>query len=90
MSGNDAREFRKYMTVKQRLEAAERRIDDLQSQVKELEEQMSRKGIRRMDDTIFNLQREIYWLKQRETQRQIDDYLMNYVPLSERKKQQNK
>lgn len=90
MSGNDAREFRKYMTVKQRLEAAERRIDDLQSQVKELEEKMSRKGIRRMDDTIFNLQREIYWLKQRETQRQIDDYLMNYVPLSERKKQQNK
>lgn len=90
MSGNDARDFRKYMTVRQRLDAAERRIDLLQAEVEELKEMMTRKGTRRMDDTIFSLQRQIYWLKQRETQRQIDEYLEHFVPLKERNKQQKK
>lgn len=48
---------------------------------------------RRMADlehANFELSRTVYFLKQRELQRQIDDYLEHYMPLSERKKQEKK
>lgn len=48
---------------------------------------------RRMADlehANFELSRTVYFLKQRELQRQIDDYFENFTPLSEQKKQQKK
>lgn len=43
-----------------------------------------------LEHANFELQRKVYFLRQRELQRQIDEYLEHFTPLSERKKQQKK
>lgn len=66
-------------------ETIEERLDRLEKDNRKL-----RSKVESQDSLLFELQRKIYFLRQRELQRQIDDYLEHYMPLSERKKQQNK
>lgn len=66
-------------------ETIEERLDRLEKENNKL-----RSKVESQDSLLFELQRKVYFLRQRELQRQIDDYLEHYVPLSERKKQQNK
>ena len=66
-------------------ETIEERLDRLEKDNRKL-----RSKVKSQDSLLFELQRKVYFLRQRELQRQIDDYLEHYVPLSERKKQQNK
>ena len=66
-------------------ETIEERLDRLEKENNKL-----RSKVESQDSLLFELQRNVYFLRQRELQRQIDDYLEHYVPLSERKKQQNK
>jgi hypothetical protein len=66
-------------------ETIEERLDRLENENRKL-----RSKVDSQDSLLFELQRKVYFLRQRELQRQIDDYLENFTPLSERKKQQNK
>jgi hypothetical protein len=66
-------------------ETIEERLDRLENENRKL-----RSKVESQDSLLFELQRKVYFLRQRELQRQIDDYLENFTPLSERKKQQKK
>lgn len=66
-------------------ETIEERLDRLESENRKL-----RSKAESQDSLLFELQRKVYFLRQRELQRQIDDYLEHYMPLSERKKQEKK
>lgn len=66
-------------------ETIEERLDRLENENRKL-----RSKVDSQDSLLFELQRKVYFLRQRELQRQIDDYLENFTPLSERKKQQKK
>lgn len=66
-------------------ETIEERLDRLEKENNKL-----RSKVESQDSLLFELQRKVYFLRQRELQRQIDDYLENFTPLSERKKQQKK
>ena len=66
-------------------ETIEERLDRLENENRKL-----RSKVDSQESLLFELQRKVYFLRQRELQRQIDDYLENFTPLSERKKQQNK
>ena len=66
-------------------ETIEERLDRLEKDNRKL-----RSKVESQDSLLFELQRKIYFLRQRELQRQIDDYLEHYTPLSERKKQEKK
>ena len=64
-------------------ETIEERLDRLERDNRKL-----RSKVDGQESLLFELQRKVYFLRQRELQRQIDDYLENFTPLSERKKQQ--
>ena len=66
-------------------ETIEERLDRLENENRKL-----RSKVNSQESLLFELQRKVYFLRQRELQRQIDDYLENFTPLSERKKQQKK
>ena len=66
-------------------ETIEERLDRLENENRKL-----RSKVDSQESLLFELQRKVYFLRQRELQRQIDDYLENFTPLSERKKQQKK
>lgn len=66
-------------------ETIEERLDRLENENRKL-----RSKVDSQESLLFELQRKVYFLRQRELQRQIDDYLENFAPLSERKKQQKK
>ncbi len=66
-------------------ETIEERLDRLENENRKL-----RSKVESQDSLLFELQRKVYFLRQCELQRQIDDYLENFTPLSERKKQQKK
>ena len=66
-------------------ETIEERLDRLESENRKL-----RSKAESQDSLLFELPRKVYFLRQRELQRQIDDYLEHYMPLSERKKQEKK
>ncbi len=59
---------RYYETIEERLERLEKEYGKLKGKVASQE------------NAIFELQRKVYFLKQRETQRKIDDYLEHYKP----------
>lgn len=63
-------------------ETIEERLDRLEKDNRKL-----RSKVESQDSLLFELQRKIYFLRQRELQRQIDDYLEHYKPLSERKQE---
>lgn len=66
-------------------ETIEERLDRLEKENRKL-----RSKVDSQESLLFELQRKVYFLRKRELQRQIDDYLENFTPLSERKKQQKK
>lgn len=66
-------------------ETIEERLDRLENENRKL-----RSKVDSQESLLFELQRKVYFLRQRELQRQIDDYFENFTPLSERKKQQKK
>ena len=66
-------------------ETIEERLDRLEKENRKL-----RSKVESQDSLLFELQRKVYFLRQRELQRQIDDYFENFTPLSEQKKQQKK
>ena len=66
-------------------ETIEERLDRLEKENNKL-----RSKVESQDSLLFELQRKIYFLRQRELQRQVDEYLEHYVPLSERKKKEKK
>lgn len=66
-------------------ETIEERLDRLEKENRKL-----RSKVDSQESLLFELQRKVYFLRQRELQRQIDDYFENFTPLSERKKQQKK
>ena len=63
-------------------ETIEERLDRLENENRKL-----RSKVESQDSLLFELQRKVYFLRQRELQRQIDDYLEHYKPLSERKQE---
>jgi len=63
-------------------ETIEERLDRLENDNRKL-----RSKVESQDSLLFELQRKVYFLPQRELQRQIDDYLEHYKPLSERKQE---
>ena len=63
-------------------ETIEERLDRLEKDNRKL-----RSKVESQDSLLFELQRKIYFLRQRELQRQIDEYLEHYKPLSERKQE---
>ena len=63
-------------------ETIEERLDRLEKENRKL-----RSKVESQDSLLFELQRKVYFLRQRELQRQIDDYLEHYKPLSERKQE---
>ncbi len=63
-------------------ETIEERLDRLENDNRKL-----RSKVESQDSLLFELQRKVYFLRQRELQRQIDDYLEHYKPLSERKQE---
>ncbi len=66
-------------------ETIEERLDRLENENRKL-----RSKVDSQESLLFELQRKVYFLRQRELQRQIDDYFENFTPLSEQKKQQKK
>lgn len=62
-------------------ETIEERLDRLEKDNRKL-----RSKVESQDSLLFELQRKIYFLRQRELQRQIDEYLEHYKPLSEKRK----
>lgn len=63
-------------------ESIEERLERLENDNRKL-----RSKVESQDSLLFELQRKVYFLRQRELQRQIDDYLEHYKPLSERKQE---
>jgi hypothetical protein len=63
-------------------ETIEERLDRLENDNRKL-----RSKVESQDSLLFELQRKVYFIRQRELQRQIDDYLEHYKPLSERKQE---
>ena len=63
-------------------ETIEERLNRLEKENRKL-----RSKVESQDSLLFELQRKVYFLRQRELQRQIDDYLEHYKPLSERKQE---
>lgn len=63
-------------------ETIEERLDRLEKENRKL-----RSKVESQDSLLFELQRKVYFLRQRELQRQIDEYLEHYKPLSERKQE---
>ena len=63
-------------------ETIEERLERLENDNRKL-----RSKVESQDSLLFELQRKIYFLRQRELQRQIDEYLEHYKPLSERKQE---
>ena len=63
-------------------ETIEERLDRLENENRKL-----RSKVESQDSLLFELQRKVYFIRQRELQRQIDDYLEHYKPLSERKQE---